>query len=1150
MDTNNVLQLNLFAQQLESEIVAAGEKMISENKKPAGLMLVGAPTGYGKSTVACSIMAKFVRGEIFRNVNTIYYTTPRKNNLAEIEAKLIALGLSESIIRIPSDVEAVSNAFSNPNLSIPESLTATEEYKNLEHVLDLLDAKNSSLVNDEFFGAQVSDCVNRWNTKVSNLFNQSLNNGKTSGPYELLKDDEWKWLRKAYPLVDLLCRFHEGKKTIVLTTTLKFYSFNNPIIASRFRFCDPDCHLLDNSINFRDEIDSEKVELLDAMIENSRSGNVDFLEQLALFANPTRQLPDELFKMPKNCNRIASKDIYSSFRKRIEKTNSELHLDRFLKFEGRSSEDRGYLFQSPRKITVIKNGKGQTIGFSHDGQDKNVHVLRWGATSNKEFFEFMYRTKSDFDAMLRAINSLALNYWEAENEERLNHPSTSFTYSNAVYSVLDMLGLDKRLAPNVLAYHRKHAKSAFTFLNWDFYSEGLATYPLSDADDHNGTTKINCAQLNETPEGYLATLCSRTAVIGLSATSQFKTVTGNYDLDYIEKKLASEKISVFKVPESESDEIGKKLTEDKKRYKADTTIIKSPNQSHEMAKGLFESEKNVKEGETKLKEIASLLGGGQRGSYNMKRVYKWLLAIKCFFKNPDGHSLLIFTNMAYLKDSSRKAIFENLIDRLAEEAGIGYHKYLLYGSDFDDLARFKNEAADNKKSLLFTTFSSGATGQNYQYEIDGIQHDVDSIFMEKPTNFLVNTVVADRQLTEKNREAAIIKYVYQTEALMLNGELSEASGEALEKSGIQHLLGNGGRAPRKDERYDTDSAHLHMLRDVYQAFGRTCRTPLPESGNVTTNVYLDSDVVGCLPLARGYVLHPKFMAMLDSIQVAEDNQAAGKAEIHKRANRAINATRQCLAKIEGMRHNFTVESMGFWKDMGKYALAHPTISENEVDPRFRLLYAPSLNEEPTDRNFSNYDPRVDSAAEDFAFSPKKDKGHIYEVSSDTAKLSNLLSCDPFRKHMEQKGFATEFEKNDLVLNPAAFQRIYLRALGEEFVSFYFEKELNVKLEELDDPAIFERFDFHFGDIYVDAKYFSAETAAAYQSNLSKIERKATDVKAKAVFIVNVLPNDLATLTRSGKVYAFSHLLKNQSGAFAIDEKTLEMLFEAIKEEKK
>ena len=142
---------------------------------------------------------------------------------------------------------------------------------------------------------------------------------------------------------------------------------------------------------------------------------------------------------------------------------------------------------------------------------------------------------------------------------------------------------------------------------------------------------------------------------------------------------------------------------------------------------------------------------------------------------------------------------------------------------------------------MLSSYQTIGAGQNLQYrkpeDVDVVQvndnvrelleKDFDCIYLEKPTNIVVN-VFGNNIISEET----LVRFIFEMEFLMENNEVSRAAGihdikEIFKKSDSSvkaNLLSN---------RYETCSIQNASLRVLIQAVGRICRTGLKNK-----NIYI------------------------------------------------------------------------------------------------------------------------------------------------------------------------------------------------------------------------------------------------------------------------------------------------------------------------
>ncbi|MPN30502.1 hypothetical protein SDC9_177973 [bioreactor metagenome] len=131
------------------------------------------------------------------------------------------------------------------------------------------------------------------------------------------------------------------------------------------------------------------------------------------------------------------------------------------------------------------------------------------------------------------------------------------------------------------------------------------------------------------------------------------------------------------------------------------------------------------------------------------------------------------------------------------------------------------------------------------------------------------------------------------------------------------------------------------------------------------------------------------------------------------------------------------------------------------------------------------------------------------------------------------GYATAFNKNKYILSPVLFNNIYKGALGEVAGKFILEKELGVRLNEIEDENRFEFFDFEISkDVYVDFKHwkFNYTEENSREKAKKEIESKLNQINGKKVYIINIISDGKFSIhkQRDGKIIEIPFLI-NSSG---------------------
>ena len=126
-----------------------------------------------------------------------------------------------------------------------------------------------------------------------------------------------------------------------------------------------------------------------------------------------------------------------------------------------------------------------------------------------------------------------------------------------------------------------------------------------------------------------------------------------------------------------------------------------------------------------------------------------------------------------------------------------------------------------------------------------------------------------------------------------------------------------------------------------------------------------------------------------------------------------------------------------------------------------------------------------------------------QVSASAAELERFMDIKCVEKHFKDKGYATYFKKNNKIMLPSLFKQIYLGALGEVAGKSILENYLNINLEDVEDYALYELFDYKLGNIYIDFKHWET-FITDNEEQVKKITRKLNRVKGSKAIIINII----------------------------------------------
>lgn len=290
-------------------------------------------------------------------------------------------------------------------------------------------------------------------------------------------------------------------------------------------------------------------------------------------------------------------------------------------------------------------------------------------------------------------------------------------------------------------------------------------------------------------------------------------------------------------------------------------------------------------------------------------------------------------------------------------------------------------------------------------------------------------------------------------------------------------------------------------------------------------------------VADGRLLNPEFAKLTEAII---DRREKGMETRSLENAASLTSVKVNTFITNLLREDWTDDRIQKWKDLRELVLRKPTMSATEVDRNFiaKNFYVRL----PPQGKVLFYKQDGDYSDIQVSFMPTRDCP--YQVSETAARLRELMEIDGVRKMFYDRGWATSFAPNDYILSPALFNNIYKGALGEAIGCYLFQKFTGVNLEEIDDPAIFERFDFKIKGtpVYVDFKHWQESDTFDAEQQHQHIFKKLRECNGKCAIIVNILAqnnypchrtdNDL-TILEVPYLYGGSPLTPNQESIYAI-----------------
>lgn len=1095
-----------------------------------GLMIIDMPTGTGKTHNTIEFIYK--NYEKIEN-KIIFITNLKKNlpldklqNLFKKDGKLE--DFNKYVLYLDNNVDTLIENFKDVESQIPkDKYSKNNIFNNIKNSVKIINTLKESLskkTKQDFnsIGSKESayfimnqareDLKEKYEKEFRELIEENLRfdeQGKKrtkAQKIELIKtNDEYKWIKKLYPAV------LTDEKKIIFMSIDKFLVRNSTIVEPSYNILD-NKSLLNNSIIFIDEFDASKEILLKSIIRESLDTQVSIVELFRIiyaglenteFSKLLTEVSESLkTKINNQKGRFYTPDeILQEFRQRAKDIEQKHKLANYHKLDSNEKEKPNFLFQDYMFHTVL--GDSKTIYLEND---KDAHI-NWIKNNDKieiseenNIFLLLKDIKSFLSYFQNGVKLIADNYLYLKRER--NQETNNFSYEASIKTVLSEFGVEGKylnyLASQIKNSGKRKSNKIIDLkseLDCTVYEKGFRFYNFVDSDTFDTQSKINYLSFNLSPEKILIYLCSNSKVVGISASGTLETVTGNYDLNYIKKKLGSAYYEINK--------------EDQNRINADVNrkIGNYKNINVEVGKCNI-TDKNYKEflisifkDESVYKSVTEKLENLSSDDFVKARYCKVIYAIKKFF-DKQIKSFLFLTNIAMKNGPDFNYEFIQGMFSLLKPVNYDAYCYSLEGA----LEKFENTKDSINKMLksgknmfVVSTYQTLGAGQNLQYEFneefaDFIEttsdedysknfKDFDAIFLDKPTNLFVN-------LNKNPTEEQLLKFIYQVKCLEEVGFFSIEKATEEIKKGIQIFYHS---SPKKVETPKSKHIYMHTAKVVLQAVGRICRT-----NNKNKNIYIcfDQQIEKDLSQVKNELIkRPINYELKKLLEECQDY-----IEVFDSSLNNVNNSKMVKIndKIESMKKFNSPSDITKWEELREIVLKHPFDNcniHNEYD-----IYC-ELEKE----NKYYYCQKIGD--EKFLFT--EDKFNDVCICEDLANLKVLMQIPEIKNYFEIKGYVTKFENSKYILLPNVFKRIYLGALGEvvgEFlVNRYLNNKFDIRLERITLLERYEKFDFVFdNDKYIDFKYWTGITDKDRQNEVKRVLNKLDKCGGSIGFIVNIL----------------------------------------------
>jgi hypothetical protein len=1100
----------------------------------SGLFLLDLPTGMGKT--------HHVLDYIFDNYSKkrkIFFVTNLKKNLPieDLKERFIKSNklndFNKSVLFIDANYEAVIRNLPAIEETIPKEIKAYPEYKGLwdgVRFLSECDAKLSkgkrlesiiistqSKIKDDVRTILEPRFRNRINVKLQDEF-KKLNLKSETKRLKYISEN-YSWLINLYPAIESI------EKNIFFLSIDKFFLKNTTFLRPSYYFLSD--KITKDALIFIDEFDATKRNILNTIIQNGLNKRIDLIDLFTSIRKQLKQhkLPEKLLIESKQQQQLIDEKGFVAIRalsEKIENISDKIHqdfnLEYFLKTEN-ADKRRNFIFQDYRYHYILKEGiKG--IEYRPE-ESARINWLRftphYNSKNKKSLPLLLQEIKGFITFFKKGVKIIAENYKQSKDEE--SGLRDEFPIESALQTVLDSFGLNgqqRNYIVDAILQNDSSPKSKHKIVDLSFFENGFRYYDFKDSDTHDTRSIIHLFDCENTPEKFIVQLAQRAKVIGISATATIPTDVGNYSLEYLQSRLGADFHTLITEEKSQLRAQFLLSTDGYKNINIRTSFIES-SISENLWLTVFEDAEIVKEIKTSLQSLGCT-------DYMYSRYLRLAQVIKYFITHDELYSLLCFTNAIPKGESGfckkgLNIIFDYILDLTEKQelatsngkSGLEELYYIVDSENFDSKKQeIHSKLEAGQKLLVITTYATMGAGQNIQYKapkklmptlikINDYPNkqnlkDFDGLYLEKPTNLLVNK---RGDLTEK----LLIEYIFQLEYLASKGQISNDQLKSEIKKCFNKLADP---TFKTIDKYDIGDNTLYRKQDYYdnicsviiQAIGRITRSNLKSD-----TLHLLADLSLQEPIARfntdDYLTIREFTLLKKECEQASLNLSSSfeQEHINNLCLKAENITSRSTAYINMLLRNLRKNDnyITQWKLLREQVLKMPT-TDDLPDYRLRDYYI----ELPEKASSYQYETKNDFEVTKVTFSSMSP--NVSQAQSGLTKYFQLMP--ELEQYFIEKNYAVSFRPSKYILSPAMFKNIYCGAIGEIVGKYIFEL-FSIHLEEISDEY-YELFDYRLkSDVVVDFKNWNTILAQDENKKLAEIFEKMETCKAKTAFIINI-----------------------------------------------
>ncbi|WP_445634854.1 Helicase/UvrB N-terminal domain-containing protein [Nostoc sp. DSM 114161] len=973
-----------------------------------GLLLLSMPTGSGKTYN----VLKFIHSnykEFVKQERKILFITNLKKNLPTDELKKLFIengdeeDFEKYFIFIDSNVNTVINKLLEIDNQIPEQFK-NEIYLELKKDIELL--KNEQLPSS-FKDKIEIDIRKNVEPAFRNIIQKTLTKNFQTKKARLLaikNNQDYKWIGELYPAV------FTDEKTILFLSIDKFVAQNSTLVEPSYYFYE---RLINESVIFIDEFDTTKDAVLKNIIQSGLRHRVDLIDLFLNIHNHLMQTecPEVLVQESKWRKKKSSGKNWLSLREQIESLRekakyifNKYKLQHICKsHEEFSTKERNFLFYDYKFHNVLaRNQRVEIIGdidsrtnwikafnIKHQKSGIDIQELLSSITGYLSYFQV-------------GVKYLANNYRRLKEEDKGG--KETFPLKLAIQTVLnnfhlkDVEFLTNRILEDDLPYGLQPYQGSIQSHN--FYDTGFRYYDIVDSDEHDTLSKIYMFNFSRTPESFLAGVCSKAFVVGISATAGLYTNIGNYDLEYLKSRLGDSFIRIKDDALVKLKNLYNEATQGYDKVSIKTQFIGTDSQ--EQAIKQLEELLNDREAAQDLwNTLLHTITDEKEESIKFAfcRYVRALTAWQYFLDHPDCHAFLCLFNK--LPKPSDPKFDLHILHKYAElllethqnniDSSVADTFFVLSGNNFDvNKEKLINELKDNKRRFIISAYQTIGVGQNLQFPIPfGIEPihinsfrkhsnmDINGIYLDNPTNILVN-------IFENNIDNdKFIKYIFQLEFIRENGDFSLNQFKSkLDEAFYRYINRYKPRRNAEDfiNPYNTNAYSRYLNKIIIQALGRICRTNMKAPTiHILADASIRKHLIG-FSLPEDVIPIREYTALFESAGESP-NQSEDLIEAQNRASHKSNQTATYIRRQ--LSTPWTNQSVKKWQELREQVLYQPaiaTVSECNINWSNIYLHLPNPDNSYYFSHENDYDDIEVFFTDDYG------KREVKEVSERTGCL--------------------------------------------------------------------------------------------------------------------------------------------------------------------